>query len=89
MIKIQPKAEGLCVRCRHGFVAKPRDREEITMCAVLSYAPMHVRFPIERCKDFEDDSTPSKWDMEKIAWTISLDRSGKVTGFAPPKKEDN
>ena len=42
---------------------------------------------VVECTDYEDRSTPSRWDLEQIAWTLQSDRGGRVQGFAPPKRD--
>jgi len=50
---------------------------------------MHVPSDIVSCSMYHDKSQPDKYDLQEIAWKLGLDKSGKVTGFEPPKNNED
>lgn len=44
--------------------------------------------PVQRCNQYEDKNTPTKWEFEQIAWTLRTDGSGNKIGFERPMKKD-
>jgi hypothetical protein len=87
--KIQPNAvgHGLCAGCRNGTVYRRSNGSIVSHCHVHADT-IFVPGDIVQCTDFDDKTAIPYWDLEKIAWQLSTDKSGKVLGFGPPKKED-
>ena len=79
--------QGLCTRCDNGIVYKRANGQTVSRCHVGMQNDT-VPGDIVQCTDFEDRSAPTRWAMEKVAWTLNTDTSGKVLGFQPPKKDD-
>ena len=88
--KIQPDMSGtLCSSCREAMIVDYADGRREVFCHSRGTEPMRVRRPVVRCNDFDDRRTPAKWEMDKIAWVVTTDKSGKAIGFAPPPKDDD
>ena len=87
-IKTQPDASDvLCPRCHYGLVWERRDGERVTQCDYVGRTTV-VPGDIVRCNEFLDRNRVSRHDMEKIAWVIRHDKSGRITGFQPPKRRE-
>jgi hypothetical protein len=87
-IKVQPHAgDTLCARCHDGYVAERANGLRVAICHVTA-SPVRMPLDVVRCTDFTPRDTPTRWEMEKVAWTLNTDKSGKVIGFRPPKKDD-
>lgn len=84
--KIQPDRHSgcLCAGCRHSTVQQRRGGDLIVHCSEVS-----ARVPpdIVKCNDFFSRESISQYELEKVAWTLNTDKSGKMIGFSPPKKE--
>lgn len=86
-------ATDLCMSCEHFQVVRySRNETEQRLCHYNGHMrPLHG--PVASCNLYGDKNQPSKWDMEKIAWTIEA--SKKKVGFGaeievhinPPKKK--
>lgn len=87
-IKIQPKAIGLCATCRESHVTEYCDGTTQTMCFFYG-EPWLVRKPVTRCNQYDHKGAMNKHELEKIAWTLRTDKSGKIVGFTAPKKKDD
>lgn len=79
---------GLCGTCRNAHIVDFDDGSFEIFCAERAYGnePM-IRRPVVRCTDHTDKSRATQHDMEKLAWVVRTDNSGKVLGFRPPEKE--
>jgi hypothetical protein len=79
---------GLCNKCRYAHVHVYEDGGAVVTCSeangTLGY---RISRPVSECSDFENKNDASKWDMEKIAWVVTTDKSGTSIGFKPPEKE--
>lgn len=62
--------------------------DTVTFCNNMM-VPFRVTRPVVRCTDFEDRTRENKYQMEKIAWTLTTDKKGNRVGFAPPQKKDD
>lgn len=82
---------GICGTCRNAQVMETRRGETIVMCTAMRSVSsvMRVTIPLVFCSAHEDKNTPTSWDMEKIAWTLSTDTKGRVVGFTAPKKRED
>ena len=89
-IKIQPgTSDSLCATCREAQVVEFSNGVKAVRCHSRGAFPqVTINHPVTRCNDYDDRRQPAKWDMEKIAWQVTTDKSGKTIGFAPPKKDD-
>lgn len=80
-------ARGLCGSCEHSrIMIDDRDRSRV-LCEE-NHPPFVVDHPIKSCTDYQAKGTLSKWQMERVAWKIQVDKKGKV-GFNPPHKKDD
>jgi hypothetical protein len=77
----------LCSTCRSGQVMERAQGRSIVLCS-NSHPLMRVPADITSCTDYDDKRTPSEYDYRAIAWEIKHDNSGRIKGFAPPKKRD-
>lgn len=89
LIKISPdKVRGLCSTCREAQTIEYENGKVLQLCtASPSGEPLRITQVVSRCSDYDNKMVPSKWEMEKVAWTLNTDKSGKVIGFAPPKPD--
>lgn len=46
-----------------------------------------VPLDIVKCSDYEDRRRVSRYEMEKVAWSIDHDKGGRIIGFKPPQPE--
>lgn len=63
------------------------DGTVLTRCHSRGMEPVIVRTTVVRCNDYDDRRTPSEYEMQKIAWVVTTDRSGQTIGFKPPQKK--
>lgn len=77
----------LCDSCRHMHRFTRVRGQEVRICNVQR--SMHVPSDIVSCSMYHDKSQPDKYDLQEIAWKLGLDKSGKVTGFEPPKNNED
>jgi hypothetical protein len=87
-VKVQPGFTTLCVRCEYGQVVTFRNDSTTVICHHGMH-PWKVYRSVVQCNEFEDRNTASKHDMEKIAWVVRTDKSGKAIGFTPPVTKDD
>jgi len=74
----------LCRTCRHAMIVQgSRSSDDTIFCSAVHYKWSPPTF-VSRCSEYEDKRLASKWDMEKIAWTVTLDETRKVVGFMSP-----
>lgn len=86
---IADRPDGLCASCAEGQIVEFANGATETYCHELGvHQPFRILRPVSRCSHFLHMASPTKYEMEKIAWELKTDRGGKVLGFAPPKKED-
>jgi hypothetical protein len=77
----------LCLSCRHSQIITDHRSEDTVLChAGQSMNPMAITRPVIRCNEYENENTPSMFEMQKIAWKISVDKENRPAGFLPPKK---
>lgn len=87
VIKVrQDRPIGLCKDCREAHITRDDMGEEEIICQIIFHAPQRITRPIMWCNDHNSNSM-NRYDMEKVAWVVSTDKSGQVVGFAPPKPE--
>jgi len=83
--KVQPTHSGLCHSCGWGFIIEFDNGSVTVQC---DYSSMRrVLRPVVKCSEYRNKNSPSKEQMEKIAWVVTTDGSGQKIGFKPPKKE--
>jgi hypothetical protein len=76
----------LCLSCRHSQIITDHKGEDSTFChAGQGLNPLVITRPVIRCNEYENENTPSMFEMQKIAWKISVDKDRPV-GFLTPKK---
>ena len=78
----------LCPRCRNSLNFTRATGETRFFCQADGDT-RPVPGDIVRCSDFEDRALQTKYDFEEIAWMLKTDKSGRVTGFAPPTNDSN
>lgn len=76
----------LCRTCRHGTVVDLANGSITSYCDEM-FNDGRLFVPVTRCTSYDDTRFTSRYDLEKIAWTIRTDKSGKAIGFVPPKPE--
>lgn len=89
LIKVRhDKRSILCNTCSYGQVMEYASGRIDVICNESSPG---IRLPqaVVKCSAYVDKATTSEYDLKQIAWTIRTDKSGKVLGFAPPKKSDS
>jgi hypothetical protein len=75
----------MCSTCRAAHIVEFSDGHREVRCYARSTEPLWIVRPVVHCNDYDDQRVASKWDMEKIAWTVTTNKSGQAIGFAPPK----
>jgi hypothetical protein len=79
-------AETLCITCRWAHIVKGfRVSEKEIFCRYLT-DDRPVRFPVSQCNSYDDRRTPSKRDMEQIAWILLTKKAGRTIGFVTAKQ---
>lgn len=87
-VKVQPTAVGLCATCRESMVTEYANGTSTTLCYYYGgNPPIRIVAPVVRCNQYDKKGALNNFEMEKIAWTVRTDSSGKSIGFAPPKKD--
>lgn len=81
------RGECLCRRCDNGTVMERANGREYAWCHRAATAAA-IPLDIVRCSDFSAKGEPSRYEMEKIAWTVTSDATGRICGFNPPEKDD-
>lgn len=85
-IKINMAEKVLCRSCTYGMVMEKAGGDPYVFCNnIHRFVPPNLA----ACSDYHHKDQPTKWELEKIAWQVRTDRSGKVIGFERGKpKED-
>lgn len=87
-IKVQPSpSHSLCATCREAHAVEYADGRRLVACCAHGMEPLLLAGDVARCSAYDDRRLPAKWEMEKVAWTVRTDTSGKAIGFTPPKAE--
>lgn len=86
-IDIKTHRDGLCGKCRESLVFEQIDGTVTYLCNSRSSVPLVITKPVIKCNDFDDRNHASRYELEKIAWVVRTDKSGKAIGFKPPDKE--
>jgi hypothetical protein len=75
------EGESLCRTCRNAHIQKGfRESEEAVFCALTT--PIHaVTFKVAECTDYSNKLVPYRWELEKMALLINIDRKRKQVGF--------
>jgi hypothetical protein len=77
-------SDSLCYSCRHATIIRgARLSEEVIECS-RTYAATRVTFAVKTCSEYSDRTTPSRSDMEDIAWILRTDAKRNVVGFVRP-----
>ena len=84
-VKIYMNQPVLCRSCRWGTVFTRQNNKTSVHCNEMGKA---VPPDIRTCSEYEDKSQPSRHELEKIAWQVRTDRSGKIIGFERGKPKD-
>lgn len=85
-MKIKEGVEsGLCGSCEHARIMTDFQDNSRVLCE--ENQQMLIPRPLKRCTDYQGKGTLSRWEMEKIAWTLNV-KGGRILGFIPPKKDD-
>jgi hypothetical protein len=80
--KTQPS---LCLSCEHSLVIKSPNLEQRVFCGILGR--FEVPFVVIECNNYNKKGEPSKYEMEKIAWTVETRNRGPK-GFVKPLEEN-
>lgn len=87
--KVQATSGGpICLRCENGLVYERAQGERQAFCGAIGTDILPVPLDIVQCTEYRDRHQLSRFELEKVAWTIRTDRSGQAIGFEPPKKDD-
>jgi hypothetical protein len=95
-----PKSgKSLCLSCAHVARRLGQNMEEEIHCGSYSFdnhSRTLVPFRVSECSDYRSFNSPSREDMDKLAWIVQVRTRGAV-GFqagrteleiVPPKRED-
>jgi hypothetical protein len=79
---LQQDGESLCRTCRWAHMQKGfRESEEIIFCGYSYQALRPVLFKVADCSDYADRTTPSLYEMGKMALLINVEPARKQIGF--------
>lgn len=78
----------LCATCMHALVIRgSRPSEMRVICqASFSTAPLDITWHVTDCTSYQDKTTVSLTQMEKIAYRFSVDDRKKTMGFRTPEQ---
>jgi hypothetical protein len=85
------RRQGLCWHCRSAQITEHVDGHIEVFCQeryTTGGGSAFIRVPVLRCTDYDEKSHASRHDMEKIAWRLNTDKSGKILGFRPPTEKE-
>ena len=85
-INIMDAPDTLCSKCENAWIRKSNIDWDIQCTASLRMVTQ-ITEKITVCNRFHEINTPHKFDLEPLAWTINLDKSGNVIGFKPPEED--
>lgn len=78
-------AQSLCRTCRWVHIVPGfAESQQLIHCRWLRPSLL-VRFPVNECGCYDDRRIPSKHDMEKIAWILLTNKTGRSIGFVTAK----
>lgn len=88
MLKVQPDPQrGLCISCRESQCIEYEDGSTQTLCFQYGSPGMLIRKPVVKCNEYDRRGALNRHELEKLAWTIRTDRSGKTVGFKAPQRK--
>jgi hypothetical protein len=74
----------LCDSCKHALVAEgERETDRLVVCRVLDHGA-RIRFAVRRCNTYARATDPEIYDLEAIAWHVTVDRKTRELGFISP-----
>lgn len=70
--------KNLCLDCKHAHIVKGFNGEVAIRCSDVFFrsGPGPVPFQVAECTEFKSRTTPSKGEMEAIAWQITPRKRG-------------
>lgn len=76
----------ICRRCRNAqIITASRSGQSVQYCHSQG-TPIVVGFDVGDCSMFDNKSTPSLWQLEKVAWRFNVDDKRRIAGFLTPKE---
>lgn len=79
-----PKGEPLCRTCRNAmYVRGKAESQLIVICSGVYNRPLKLQWEAIECGEYDDKRKVYKSDLEKIAWIINPNATGKI-GFTKP-----
>jgi hypothetical protein len=78
----------LCTTCKHHtHIRFAETGKEVRLCQGITYdRPMVLSGPVSSCNQFKDANAPTLYDMQKIAWDVTVGSKGGIVGFKAPEK---
>ena len=78
----------LCLSCKHALRIEGPGVERL-VCRMLAAADGvgsagDITFPVRRCSGYQSRSTPELYELEEIAWRVTLNRRTHQIGFLSP-----
>lgn len=86
---VQTLGRGLCATCREAQVIETDNHEIVTLCHAWGGEPPRIERTVVRCTDYDVRGAMNKHELEKIAWVVRTDKTGKSIGFTPPVKKND
>lgn len=72
--------KSLCATCRFGQYMRGVNLQQDSFCLRLGAPPIRIGYSVELCNGYEDKRSPSIYDMQQIAWSVTSRNRGPV-GF--------
>lgn len=79
-------SHSLCETCRRSHFIRGINMQSAVYC-LMARPPMPIKFPVAQCAYYDDKRTPSLYDMQQIAWSVTSRKRGP-TGFAQQSAMD-
>jgi hypothetical protein len=78
----------LCDSCKHALVAQgERETDRLVVCRLLEHGG-RITFPVRTCNSYARATDPEIYDLEAIAWHITVDRKTRELGFISPAERE-
>lgn len=77
----------ICATCRFAQNIRGIQMQQDSFCLRLGSMPVRIGYPVEQCNGYEDKRTPSIYDMQQIAWSVTSRQRGPV-GFQDADRND-
>ena len=77
-------SKSLCDSCRCSQVTTGLRLNDTRVFCRYGGQTVVMPQPVLTCSDYDDKRTPALWELEKVAWRLSVDLNRKQAGFISP-----